>query len=88
MRKRYEFALRKNQFNQQDKGQKKTDDEDGSSDGDEEELDDSMMVVPKGEARVFFEGQAMPMSQIRKWTAQQITSIIDEQSERIAQTQD
>ena len=37
---------------------------------------------------MFYEGNLMPVSQIEKWCASQLTNIIDEQSERIAQTQE
>ena len=88
VRKRYEFAVRKSFLNAQ-QVKKGSDDEEEELDSDGEKIeDDSFSVAPKGEARLFYEGQLMPVSQIKKWCASQITHIIDEQNERLAQTQE
>ena len=87
VRKRYEFAMRKNFLNA-NSGQKKKGSDDEDDKGSDTDREDSEDDAPKGEARLFFENQQMPMSQIRKYCTQQITSILDEQTERLAQTQD
>mmetsp|Transcript_41534 Transcript_41534/g.54684 ORF Transcript_41534/g.54684 Transcript_41534/m.54684 type:complete len:80 (+) Transcript_41534:335-574(+) len=62
-----------------------TDDEDNEGDPAENEMTANMA---KGESRVYFENHPMPMSIIRKWGTEQLMSILDEHTERLAQTND
>ena len=71
-----------NQTKKEDGGTDEDSDE-GSEASDEDDFD-----APIGDSRIYFEDQPVPLSAVRQWGANQLTFILDEQSERLAQTHD
>ena len=65
-----------------------TGDGDESDEDDDDGDDGAGGAAMKGQSRLFFENQPVTMQQVKQWGATQLMNILDEQTERLAQTND